>query len=84
MILALKGATCGVATMYLFPSYMMIQYTKQQLAIKDKLVPEQLALVEKLEKEMPWMIANGVMGLVMGCIGTYRALKHNDPIHGHE
>jgi amino acid permease len=76
-VFALKGATLGTATMYLFPSYMMINYCRQQRALMgtEKMSKTQIELIESLEAETPWMMVNALLGFVMGCIGTYRALQ---------
>ena len=76
--MALKGATWGTAVMYLFPSYMMQQYCKKQVSRmekKEQLSQEQLDLIHLLRKEMPWIIGNAILGLIMGSIGTYRSLQ---------
>jgi amino acid permease len=77
VLFALKGATLGTATMYLFPSYMMLHYCRQQKALigTGKMAQAQIELIESLEAETPWMMVNALLGFLMGCIGTYRALQ---------
>jgi amino acid permease len=60
-VLAFGGATWGNAVIYLFPAYM---FTK----VAHNLKPE-------LKKEVPQVIATGILGLAMGIIGTTRAIK---------
>jgi amino acid permease len=60
-VLAFGGATWGNAVIYLFPTYM---FTKVAQNIK----PE-------LKKEVPRVIATGILGLAMGIIGSTQAIK---------
>ena len=60
-VLAFAGATWGNAVIYLLPSFMFINCAKKSM-------PE-------LRKEVPQVVATGVLGLAMGVIGTIRAIN---------
>jgi len=60
IILALGGATWGNAVIYLFPALMLYHTAKKY--------PE-------IQKDVPQAVASGLLGLVLGAVGTTRALQ---------
>lgn len=59
-ILSLSGATWGCAVIYLFPTIMFCSLAKTR---------------SELQKEVPLAVATGITGLIMGIIGTARAIQ---------
>ena len=60
-LLAINGATWGNSVIYLMPTYMFVQCA-------NKLNPE-------LKPEVPRVVITGVLGLIMGIIGTVKAIE---------
>jgi amino acid permease len=60
-LLAFSGATWGNAVIYLMPTYMFVQCA-------NKLNPE-------LKPEVPRAVITGILGLIMGIIGTVKAIE---------
>jgi amino acid permease len=60
VVFAFGGATWGNALIYLFPTFMLMQCAKK---------------MPQLKKEVPIAAATGLLGLMMGVIGTIRAVK---------
>jgi hypothetical protein len=60
-ILALGGATWGNYVVYLFPTYMFCK-------LADTTMPS-------LKKEKPIAVATGLIGLVMGIVGTINTIQ---------
>jgi amino acid permease len=63
-LLAFNGATWGNAVIYLLPTYMFVSCVRNRL-------PER----KELQAEIPLVIATGVIGLIMGIIGTILAFR---------
>ena len=63
-LLAFNGATWGNAVIYLLPTYMFVSCVKTKLPKR-----------QELQAEVPWVIATGVTGLIMGIIGTMLAFQ---------
>ena len=74
LVMAFGGATWGNAVTYLFPTYMMYCYCKT-LAAKPKKSKQEENEYQSLKKELPLTLMNGALGLVMGMIGTVRAIQ---------
>lgn len=64
-LLAFNGATWGNAVIYLLPTYMFIQCAHKM----------ELNNCNDLKKEVPWVIGTGIIGLLMGILGTVLALQ---------
>jgi Transmembrane amino acid transporter protein len=63
-LLAFNGATWGNAVIYLLPAYMFVSCVKTKLPKR-----------QELQAEVPWVIATGFVGMLMGIIGTTLAIK---------
>jgi amino acid permease len=67
-LLAFNGATWGNAVIYLLPTYMFVQCV-------GKMEQQQHGSGIELRKEVPRVIATGVIGLCLGIVGTVLAVQ---------